>query len=205
MLRSYLKDEFRVRLAQEALLGAPPSGADAGLQVPVTPYEFWKFYRDERTESQIVLLPIRVDSPEFLNKVGQPSEDDLMKLFDAHKTDEPDPSKAEAGFKQPTRLQIQWVSPRPNAPIYRQGAEVAMAVAQATMPLEHEMTLRDYYDRVKFDFIAPSWLGPEFAIADANFNRVENVVALVGQPGGAGNRRPRAVGGVRFSGSGGSP
>src|SRR5262249_56507156 len=73
LLVTALADEFRVRLAQDALLGTEVQSYDR-LSPTVTPYEFWKFYREQRAENTVVLLPISVHHPEFLNKAGSPSE-----------------------------------------------------------------------------------------------------------------------------------
>src|SRR5262249_21005114 len=44
-LLSALNDEFRVRMAQSALTGYDP-GSNAKMPTPITPDEFWDFYRE---------------------------------------------------------------------------------------------------------------------------------------------------------------
>src|SRR5260370_34014017 len=105
-LRAALGNEFRVRMAQAALVGYDPNGrighgtarpsltrpdpligydpsAPVG-QVPmsITPYEFWEYYRKNRTELSLKRLPLPVRE-RFLPEVKDaPSEAELESLFE---------------------------------------------------------------------------------------------------------------------------
>jgi hypothetical protein len=175
MLRSALGDEFRVRIARDALLGKPGQRQEAGL----TPYEFWKFYRENRTTSNFVLASIAVDSPEFLKKVGQPTEQELRSLFEANKEREPDPASEQAGFKQPMRVRVQWVSAPADAPLYQRAAALESAVS---LPLAYDLALLRAYESERYKYPIPSWLGWRMALQEKNMTRVDNVVAALGQP-----------------------
>ena len=170
MLRSALGDEFRVRIARDALLGKQDQRQEAGL----TPYEFWKFYRENRTTSNFVLASIPVDSPEFLKKVGQPTEQELRSLFEANKDREPDPASEQPGFKQPMRVRVQWVSAPADSPLYQRAAALESAVS---LPLAYDLALLRAYESERYKYPVPSWLGWRLAVQEKNMTRVENIVA----------------------------
>lgn len=179
-VRRALINEFRVRLAQEAVLGVEPRDRQAGFLAPATPYQFWTFYRDNRTESDYVLLETPVGSPEYLAKAGTPTEAELRTFFDAHKDREADPASPEAGFKQPARIMVEWVSAKADSPQYKDAARVAVAALQATLPLAYEARLSQVYEYEKYKYSNPSWLDYNIQWTDQNLNRAENVVALLG-------------------------
>jgi hypothetical protein len=185
MLKSALADEFRVRIAQQALLGREATPLAPSHAVALTPYEFWNFYRANRAESQFVLASIPAENPEFLKKVGKPTDQELRTLFEANKDREPNPASDQAGFKQPMRLQVQWVSPPSDSPLYRQAVAVETALIQGTMPSAHDLALLQVYDQEKYKYPVPSWLGWRFVTEEKHANRLENIVAAVTQPAGS--------------------
>jgi hypothetical protein len=185
VLRSALADEFRVRIAHQALLGREATSLSPSHGVALTPYEFWKFYRENRAESQFVLASIPVENPEFLKKVGKPTEQELRTLFEANKDREPNPASDQAGFKQPMRLKVQWVSPPADSPLYRQAVAVETAAIRATMPLAFDLALLQVYGQESSKYPVPSWLGWRFVTQEKHANRLENVVAAVSQPAGS--------------------
>src|SRR5204863_3744035 len=76
-LSKALGDEFRVRIAKAALLGFNTrSEQEESFVVPpaITPFEYWQFFRKERTESEIALLPISVKNKDFLAEAGKPTD-----------------------------------------------------------------------------------------------------------------------------------
>ncbi|HEY7157254.1 MAG TPA: hypothetical protein VH575_25095 [Gemmataceae bacterium] len=133
-----LTDEFRVSLAQQALLGkasgvrAYRDTADAIHHSPAaaTPDEFYKYYQDQRTTLAVSMLPIAVE--DFVKKVqAKPSEEDLRNLYERYKDEEPSPSRRQAGFKQPRRVKVQYFSYRPEGPF----AKKVAAKATELLPL----------------------------------------------------------------------
>jgi hypothetical protein len=125
-----LMDEFRVQLAQGALVGQE-SGVRAYRQqldgihyAPgvATPDEFLDFYRAQRTTLKLALLDLPVES--FLSKVpGTPSESELETRYNKYKEQEQTPDRRESGFKEPRRIKIQYVSARPDSPFYKAQTE----------------------------------------------------------------------------------
>jgi hypothetical protein len=176
-----LAAEFRARLAQEAVLGAPVAYFDQYLP-SLTPYDFWNLYRDERAESTVALLPIPVGNPDFVRDAGEPTPDDLKTLFEKGKDRKYNPANPEAGFKQPTRVLLEWVSADPDSPHYKRATEFAVAATQATMPLAYEMALESEYYYLKYRYPSPSWNNDYWrALHDSSLNRPQNVAAGVGQ------------------------
>ncbi|MBV9126013.1 MAG: hypothetical protein JO112_21890, partial [Planctomycetes bacterium] len=112
-LLSALNAEYRVQLAKKAILGGSSESALAEA-VDVTPYEVWQFYRENRTQRTVGLLAIPVDNKEFLSKVPAPSVAELKAFFEKYKDQVSSPSLPTPGFKQPSRIQVQWVKPDQN-------------------------------------------------------------------------------------------
>jgi hypothetical protein len=115
-LMEALKDEFRVRIAQAALLGQ--SNTRDNVPAYVTPYEFWTYFDDVRTGIRVGMLPVKVE--DYVSKVtAQPSEGELKELFDKYKKDEPAPFSENPGFKDPKRIKLEWVSSKADTPYFR--------------------------------------------------------------------------------------
>jgi hypothetical protein len=240
ILMQALSEEFRVRLARAALEGYEP-GTKAQVPAPITPDEFWDFYKDRRTELQFALLAIPVrelSTPEIgaglIGLSGQfgstplgtaaaataalapdtllaikekPTEAELQALFKKHRSEEPRPESDTPGFKQPRRIQLQWVSTRTDAPEYQKAGKDAIAVSQAAWslalgsavaqripaplfplgeaPLPLSLDLRllyDYEDNKRLQYEAPRWTDPNFALAFyQGLNKPENVSAVLAQ------------------------
>ncbi|HKI32276.1 MAG TPA: hypothetical protein VKA46_10440 [Gemmataceae bacterium] len=137
-----LRDEFRVRLAQDVLLGNSGGARSAlgtglaGDQVPAgsTPEQFWEFYKNNRTELKVDFLKIPVS--QFSDKVKeQPTRQELEDLFKRHKNDEPDPARPAPGFKVPRKVKVEWVEAHPEAPHYREVSAQALPLLTASEPL----------------------------------------------------------------------
>ena len=168
MLLRSLGDEFRVRLAKNAILGpdAPPPArtpqspldptTPERIETSFTPHEFFEFYRKNRMEINVSVLPIAVR--DLLSQVkDQPTEDELKAFFEKHKDREQQPFEATPGFKQPRRVQVEWVSSSPKDAPYPHVADVSLAVLEATMPLAFQDKLLTQYNMSKFRFGMPSW------------------------------------------------
>ena len=127
-----LGEEFRVRLAQVTLLGFDPGGV---MRVPsfVTPSEFYDYFKRNRTELDVKVLPIPVSK--FIDKVkDKPTEAELTKLFDQYKSIEFHPQSETPGFKQPRRLKVEWIGAKADSPFYRKEARKWILGALAAVP-----------------------------------------------------------------------
>jgi hypothetical protein len=195
LLFTALGDEFRVRLAQESLLGMPVDlYPHAPLATAMTPFDLWSYYREQRAENSIALLPIPVHHADFLNKAGEPTEPELKELYEKNKDRLYDPSSEGAGFKQPGRYQVEWVSAAPDSPKLQQIATSALAGLQGSRVLEigaalaqpsgniagtllelgrpsaQAIVLEDQYNRDRYRFRSPAWLGYDFVFHDTSAN-----------------------------------
>jgi hypothetical protein len=132
-----LLEEIRVQLAKEVLLGHG-SGireflalAEPMRESPttVTPAEFLDYYREHRTTLKVAMLPIKV--ADFTGKVeGQPSEKELVGLYEAYKDKVPNPASSQPGFKEPRRIRLQYASVNPESPFYTaEAAKMAKALS----------------------------------------------------------------------------
>ena len=126
-----LGDEFRVQMAQAALLGLEPS-TNARMPIPATPQEFWEFYKDNQTKVDLRLVGVRVE--DYLSQVkDKPTEAELLELYKKFKDKEPSPESKDPGFKAPRRVQVQWVSGASGAEHFKKAAanfRIAEATAQ---------------------------------------------------------------------------
>ena len=122
MALAALADEFRVRMAQAALVGYDAGGHVGQVPSSVTPYEFWEYYVTNRTELSLKVLPVPVEK--FISEIkDQPSEAELQALFDKYKDEEYDTAKDTPGFKQPRRLKLEWISASADSDFYRRQAQ----------------------------------------------------------------------------------
>jgi hypothetical protein len=140
-LYAALRDEFRVRLAQEALLGNSPgarsalSTAAASTDLPngATPEQFWEFYKDKQTKLDVGFVKVPVSK--FTDQVKeQPTEAQLKELFEKWKNAEPSPESERPGFKVPRRVKIEWVSANPEGPFYQKKAGEALRDLEFARP-----------------------------------------------------------------------
>lgn len=212
MIQSALKDEFRVRLAQKAILGLESSQFNRTPE-PVTPYEFWRFYRDQRHEKWVAVLPIPVGHKDFLAKVPEPTKEELKDFFEANKEREYDPKIAKAAFKQPARFQVGWVSARPDSPEIRKEVEDAakkkqeellrasavaafggarpVPILSSSLPFfAKEIPLIDVYESEKREqYRTPSLIEPlGKSLLESSLQNPEAIASTIGLMAGPGNR-----------------
>jgi hypothetical protein len=215
MLLNALRDEFRVRLARAALEGYEP-GARTQVPAPVTPDQFWNFYKENRTELQVAMLPVPVSSPGrsdaaaagviglasqavpaqpvvattaalLAASAGEaapvikepPTEADLQALFRKYAKVEPNPESDSPGFRQPRRIQLQWVSAKSDDPEYKKAAEAVLAATRVTMPMAYDLKLLADYEKARYQFRTVPWTDPSFVLA--YYRKPENITAMVGQ------------------------
>jgi hypothetical protein len=124
VLIAALTNELRVQMAQAALLGLPEPSLSGRIPPPVTPQEFWEFYKDNFTRLDIRLLALKVE--DFLPRVDEgkeaPKDAELQTLFNKYKDREYAPDAKEPGFKVPRRIQVEWLSGQWESPYYKKAA-----------------------------------------------------------------------------------
>jgi len=181
-----LRDEYRVRLAQIALVGYDAGGTEGGtdrVPAPITPYELWQYYLKNRAEVDVKLLPIPVQN--FLAKVtGEPSEGELRELYEKYKDDEYAPQKPTPGFKQGRRVQVEWVEANPESEIYRKATDIAAKTSQLIAPLAWDSKIwKEYEDLKYFQYQSAVLTEPDFALSFYTYaaqKRPENAAATLG-------------------------
>jgi hypothetical protein len=70
------------------------------------PLQRWDYYRRVNAKANIEFIPIEVSS--FLGKVPEPTEAQLLELYNAYKNDYPKPGSPEPGFHHPKRARFQY-------------------------------------------------------------------------------------------------
>jgi hypothetical protein len=115
----WVANEIRAMIAR-AVVQDPGRVPGILLSTQVTPYDLWQAYVQVRTQLTVGMLPIKVDSQEFLSRVELPPQGDTEKwkeftenklkpLFEKYKNQEPDPTRDTPGFKIPKKYQIEFV------------------------------------------------------------------------------------------------
>jgi hypothetical protein len=216
--RTALADEFRVRIVKSALVGSDPT-ASGYASTWATPYEFWQFYKENRTENTVAVLPIPARNKDFLAQVGQPPEKDLKELFEKYKDKEHKANSPDPGFEVPPRIEVEWVSAKADSEHYRKEAARVTALSQAALqvmagggqtmsgnlaaegaaigvPFCFDFSLIDKYERERYNLRNPSW-NEEWSkffnprLHESSIRRVDNTVAALGQLlGGSATQAP---------------
>jgi hypothetical protein len=145
-----VREEFRVALAQETLLGleagarayrnafartpSPHQSPAAG-----TPDEFLQYYREQRTTLSVGLLPIAVK--DFVGKVeASPSKQDLLSLYERYKSFEPAPDRREPGFKEPRRARVEYLTAKADASLYTKLAARTLDIQEGLLRFAPPLT-----------------------------------------------------------------
>jgi hypothetical protein len=196
-LKAALGEEFRVRLAQEALWSGQEQGDSIErMPVSVSSYDFWEYFRKNRTRLRVAVLPIPVDA--FVSEVKEkPTENDLESLFNAYRDRVASPASDKPGFKEPRRLEIEWLTVNDSDPSYRQLAALASLfptpnpLVNGAQAVGYEFLLRQLYEsklqtsiNERDRFRAPEPSDPSAAVAYDYFARdpgPEQVATMLGQ------------------------
>lgn len=72
-----------------------------------TPLELWERHAPSLTKVKLDVVAVPVEK--FVDASKSPSDDELQKLFDAHKQLEADSERGIVGFRAPRRLQVQYL------------------------------------------------------------------------------------------------
>jgi hypothetical protein len=187
-----LRDELRVGMAQQAILGQQlgmmgkldENFGVAEVPAYVTPDQFWDYYREQRfTLQKVWLLPIPVAG--FLDQVKeQPTEAELRALFKEYRNQEPNPDSDTPGFRRPRRIRIEWVSGRPDSEYYKKLAHErvdatlalsagvpwlglgspAAALDKVWMSVDYISQLVKEYNKEKSRYRQTAWTAPHFQL-----------------------------------------
>lgn len=98
-----------------------------------TPAQRWGYYQQLNRRAKIEAVPLAASK--FVDKVPTPSDDVLREFFDKHKERLFDPNSPEPGFREPHRIDIQYL---------KATVESFMDPAAVT-----EQAIRDYYEANK--------------------------------------------------------
>jgi hypothetical protein len=194
-LAKALVDEFRVRFAQLAILGYDP-GTASRVPALMTPYEFWEYYRKNRTEASVRFVDVPVQH--FLSQVKEkPSDEELKTFFESHKDQEYDPAKDTPGFKLPRRISVEWISASPESSYYKKAAEqwilsaIALApvnplmITAVNFPVYQEYSTETHPGR---QLQLPPWTEKNFTLAIdsyAYWQHPQSAASVLGQVAGA--------------------
>jgi hypothetical protein len=128
-----LGDELRARLARASLTGESARVRSAIPGGILTPEESWDLFKDARMTVLVGMIDVPVKP--FISQVtATPPEDELKKLYEKHRTQEPAPFMESPGFKEPRKIQVEWITAEHKLPFYQQAtakvAPLTSAMAQ---------------------------------------------------------------------------
>ena len=131
-------DEFRVRMAQVAVMGLTitrTSGVTAH-----SPFDYYEFYRSETSPAKFGIITVPVEN--YISKVeGQPTETELRAIFNQAKNTEPDPAELKPGLKKGRELKIGWLEITGKEAFYATAAADALVKAEAAAKLAGLLTV----------------------------------------------------------------
>lgn len=193
-----LGEEFRARIAQVSFIGdASGAGSTTLSDVPdrPTPGQKWELFKDARTTVRVGMIDVPVKN--FLANVTQtPTDEELTKLFEKHKNEELAPDRDSPGFKDPRRIQVQWIGASPDLPFYQKAADAVLAIAPALrllgntsttlallspLQLDGEVLMQERLFRMR----EQPWTSPVDILHDSSFWQSNAIEALVGAAAGS--------------------
>jgi hypothetical protein len=135
-----LGEEFRVRAAQAEVYGQDVFGGRGDKTYGAFPlfapsYLAFEFYRDQCSPTTYAAIPISAENllaevdrrlalpPGNPERIAEPTDDELKKLFDQFQHDVPNPAKEQPGFKIPPKIRLQWIKLTGEEPYYIKTAE----------------------------------------------------------------------------------
>lgn len=164
-LLSALKDEFRVLLAKEALMGQsggvrgfnrPMSSALAASPAAVTPDEFYDLIRKKKSSALFALAELPVE--DFLPAVQKkPSESELEVLYNAFRNTPYIPDQYQPGFKIPRKIKVEYTTLRSDTPYLKKQLDEKLV----------EGSLQQVIAPLGFSFVDGGVAGPALAVAHA--------------------------------------
>ena len=203
-LLAALGDEFRVRAAQGAVLGQAYLQPDARLfEAPV---DFYRFYRRETSTGTFGVVSI--PAADFVSQVtSEPTDSQLRDVFKKGESEDPRPSSATIGLREPRRLKVAFTDITGDEPFFKTATEdaaklvptltqIAGLLAGPRLALTHlpiaadasaltDAAYREYVKQQEQD-AATYWFGGGFGIArvaDTHLATPTTLAATIGMAG----------------------
>lgn len=123
-LLGWIADELRVMIVRIGVLGLRESpslfflnASPESVAAQITPADLWDMYKQLKSRLDVGIVPISVDNKDFLDRIQEPSEEELRAFFDRVDPEtnrrlgetEPDPRKPVPGFAIPRKYRIQFL------------------------------------------------------------------------------------------------
>lgn len=147
-----VRDEFRVRIAQLAVMKAQIEAMDRrapantpeqlaelyaslkfaskqDFRIVPTPHQLWEFYTSNAATTDLRIVP--VNALDFINDVAKPSESEINAFFADHKKKPSDPTSDTPGFQSPPKIKVQWVTADPDSAQYRRSSKAVLRMQTA--------------------------------------------------------------------------
>jgi hypothetical protein len=153
-----LRNEFRARIAMEALLGRYAGGATIPggqgiterehiarstgfllhspmqIRIPLTPDELFNYYNKTLTKLDFEMLPVSLE--QLAEQVPDPGIKALKEFYDKNAKNPYNPNLDKPGFLLPAQVKVQYVTANPGMEYYKQPAQL-MSVLQKTPPVAY--------------------------------------------------------------------
>lgn len=151
-----LAEEYRVRIAQEAVLTSQPfrwfasRGQEPGftmrfinpempneIRAPLTLAQLWDAYKKDRSDFTVALVPVPVD--DYLKEIKEePTDEQKRDYFQKYRDKAADPSADEIGLTLPMRVKIEYVTADPTSKEYL-GVAKTVAVLKTADPINAQV------------------------------------------------------------------
>ena len=180
LTQSQLLEGYKMELAAHRMRVLSGGGAYNGQisEVATTPSQAMDYYRrlNRRMEAEVLEIPVE----DFVAQIdSEPSDDEIKKLYDQYKNQLHEPSSAEPGFREPTRISINWLKSDYPEILEREIAKLS------------EEELRKYYEENKESYKKLS-LPSQDEVEDSLSEDTDNDTDVEGAEGDAGEEEPEA-------------
>jgi hypothetical protein len=157
-IRAAIREEFRVKIAQYAVMGAQPFSYltrqkkdEEGMQLkfsdpampdqiraPMTLAQLYEYFKSQRSEFDVTLIPLSVK--QFAENIkAEPNALQMQTYFDARKDKPMDPSSDIDGLERPPLLKVEYIIADPSAPGYHNVAKL-LGTLNTVSPIGYDPT-----------------------------------------------------------------
>lgn len=120
-----LADEFKVRVAQNAVLGRGQA-----IQVFPTSWDTFEYYRKECDGATYALFSVPAEN--YISRVTDtPHSSEMNEIYRKYRSVEADPAGDNLGLREPRRLKIGWIEVKGDEAYYKKAGEASLALGEA--------------------------------------------------------------------------
>jgi len=187
-IRRAIREEYRVKIAQLAILQAQPMSyfmrqkrdderiqpkfaspeMPDELRIPMSLGQIYEYYKAQRSEFDVTVVPLPVKS--FLESIKvDPNEIQRRDFYEARKNQPIDPSSDVWGFEIPPKIKLEYVIADPSAPGYHDVAKL-FATLNGVNPIAYDPVSSPLMTAARY-----------FAVHEKKMNDLQNQFEMLNQ------------------------